>query len=459
MSQFHQVTAHHHGVMLHSPIWRDIKRCPLALAAWLALAPAVSPAAPDTDPAGRSVPATPVQPDATAELDALDLADKATPDASTNIAAGVRGFAEVAVGSQVLHSQPDVNSRRLSLDFRYDARWTPTLRAVLSNRLDLVHSDAVPPAQNVNTLREAYISWLPDEQAAMDFGRMNVRQGVALGYNPTDWFKSGAVRSLVSPDPSVLRDNRQGTVALRGQQIWDGGALTAVLSPKLASGPDAGRYSLDTGSTNPRHRWLVTGSHRISDRLTPQWLLHGGNGQAMQVGMNLSALAGDATTVYAEMAVGHGPTLIDKALTDAKKGHRRTRASLGFTHSTPFNLMLSVEAQANSAAPSRTQWRALNPSERLAVLSLADQEQDLVSRLAWFVHAQWKDLVIPRVDIAGYWRHDVETSRDEGWLEIRYRGDRLETALQWQIIRGFNETVVGTIPQARSLELRVRFYF
>ena len=46
-------------------------------------------------------------------------------------------------------------------------------------------------------------------------GRINVRNGAALGYNPTDFFRSGALRSVVSIDPNSLRENRLGTVMLR----------------------------------------------------------------------------------------------------------------------------------------------------------------------------------------------------------------------------------------------------
>lgn len=431
------------------------RRLAAALAlGWACLGVAAAEGAPAESPAAPSLPT---------ELDALDLADKSadteTPVQDTKGAVW-RAFVEAAAGRNTLRGgSPDVNTRRLSADLRYDQRWTPTLRAVLSNRLDLAHSDASPPADNVNTLREAYLSWTPVSSTVLDLGRVNVPLGSAMGYNPTDWFKSGALRSVVSPDPAVLRENRQGTVVLRAQRLWEDGSLTGLVSPKLASSPDPGRYALDEGSTNPRHRWLLAGSHRISDRFSPQWLLQGGDGQSTQVGFNLSALASDATTVYAEGASGRGPTLLDQALTAAGDDKRHTRLALGLTHTTAFNLVLSIEAQANNAAPTRSRWRALAPNERLAVLAVADREQDLISRRAWFVHAQWKDLVWPRLDLAGYWRHDTETGGDERWLELRYRGQRWETALQWQGYSGAGEAWVASLPTRHSLELALRVYF
>lgn len=411
----------------------------------------------------RPATAPPSEPKPTSELDALDLADKAAtpePPSAGSQSPGWRAFVEAAAGRNTLRGNvPDVNTRRLSADLRYDHRLSPTVRAVLSDRLDLADSDASPPARNVNTLREAYLSWAPTPAMVWDFGRVNITQGSAMGYNPTDWFKSGALRSVVSPDPAVLRENRQGTVVLRGQSLWEGGSLSGLVSPKLATSPDPRRYALDEGSTNPRHRWLLTGSHRISDRISPQWLLQGGDDQSTQLGVNLSALAGEATTVYAELATGRGSTLIDQARGAIGDNKRHTRAALGLTHTTSYKLVLTVEAQGNAAAPTKAQWQGLNPNERLAVLAVADREQDLPSRRALFVHALWKDVFVPRLDMAGYWRHDAETGSDEQWLELRYRSQRWEAALQWQHLRGDADSLLGAAPQTSAVELAFRFYF
>ena len=411
----------------------------------------------------RPAAAAPSEPKSPSELDALDLADKAAEPAKpapTAQGAPWRAFVEAGAGRSSLRSgAPDVNTRRLSADLRYDQRWAPALRAVLSNRLDLADSDATPPARNVNTLREAYLSWTPAPATVLDLGRVNVPLGSAMGYNPTDFFKSGALRSVVSADPAVLRENRQGTVVLRAQHLWDGGSLSGLATPKLASRPDPGRYALDAGSTNPRDRWLLAGSHRVSDRFSPQWLLQGGEGQSTQLGLNLSALAGEATTVYAEAATGRGPTLLDQAFSTRGDGRRRQRAALGLTHTTAFKLVLTLEAQANSAAPTQAQWRALSGEQRLAVLTVADREQDLVSRRAWFAHAQWKDVVVSRLDLAGYWRNDAETGGNEHWLELRYRGTQWEVALQWQRFGGNDASWLAAAPLRTLTELVARVYF
>jgi len=393
------------------------------------------------------------------ELDALALADKATVE-STQPARPWRIFIEGAAGrNEVIGAVPRVDTQRLSIDMRLDVSLAPGLRAVLSDRVDLAHSNGVPPAENVNTLREAFLSWAYSDRQVLEIGRVNVRNGAAMGYNPTDWFKENALRSVVSPDPAVLRENRQGTVVLQGQQLWGNGALTATFSPKLANAPDPGAFALDFGATNPRNRWLLAGSYKLSDALNPQLLLYGGTNTPTQLGLNLSALASEAAVVFGEFSVGKGKSLPAQALGLAEADKTQQRASTGFSYTTGFNLTFTAAAEYNSAAPEQGQWLALNPLDRLRVLATADAQQDLPVRQAWFFHATWKDLLVRRLDLSAFVRRDHETDSRHQWLEARYRWDHADLSVQWQRFSGAPGSVFRAVPQRQAVELALRYYF
>ena len=393
------------------------------------------------------------------ELDALSLADKA-PDEAKPQARAWRAFVEGAVGRNTLAAQDRrVDTQRASIDLRLDTRLAPGLRFVLSDRLDLAHSNGEPPADDVNTLREFFVSWAPGDHQVVDIGRVNVRNGAAMGFNPTDWFKENALRSVVSPDPAVLRENRQGTVVLQGQQLWSSGSLTATFSPELDDEPDPDSFAIDFGATNPRNRWLLAGSYKLGDILTPQLLLYGGADTPTQLGLNLSALAGDSTVVFGELAFGKGRSLAAQALGVAEEETSQTRAALGLTYTTAFNLSLSAEAEYNSAAPDRTDWDALAPLARLALLAKADDLQDLPVRRAWFFYATWKDMLVRRLDVSAFLRHDAESGSRDQWIEARYRWDRVDLSVQWQHFSGDPGSVYGTIPRAKAIEAALRYYF
>ena len=400
--------------------------------------------------------ADPAPPD---ELDALTLADKA-PTETAQPAQTWRLFVEGAAGRNSLSgADSSVDTQRASLDFRFDANLAPGLRAVLSDRFDLAHSNGVPPAEDVNTLREAHLSWALGDHQVIDLGRVNVRNGAAMGFNPTDWFKENALRSVVSPDPAVLRENRQGTVVLQGQQLWSSGSLTGAFSPKLANQPDPDAFALDVGATNPRNRWLLAGSYKVSDALNPQLLLHGGVDTPTQLGLNVSVLASDAAVVFGEISVGKGRTLVAQALALAEAERQQQRAALGLTYTTGFNLSVTAEAEYNSAAPDRSEWDALDPAARLQVLATAQALQDLPVRQAWFLHATWKDLLLRRLDLSAFLRRDTGTASRAQWLEARYHWDHADLSLQWQRFSGDPQSVYRTLPQSQAVELAIRCYF
>jgi hypothetical protein len=396
------------------------------------------------------------------ELDALSLADDAKAPQETAEAMW-RIYVEGAGNVRTFAGTGSAHALRGSIDARLDTRLASGLRVVLSNRLDLINDRADQPVENVNTLREAFISWSPAESRTMDVGRVNVRHGAAFGYNPTDWFKENALRGIVSPDPTVLRENRLGTVVLRGQQLWPSGALTLTLSPKLKSGrsADPETFSLDLASTNSRNRWLLAGSWRVTDNLAPEVLLFGGEGSSPQLGFNLSTLAGDSVVLFGEAALGQGPTLAATAGLAPLKNVRQQRAAFGLTYTTPWNLSVTMEAEYNSAAPSLAQWRswqAAHPAAGLALLGASSSAQDLPVRHAFFTYLTWKDALVRRVDVSAFVRHEFMTNSRSQWIEIRHRWDRADVALQILQNAGKTDSLYRALPLRRAVEASVRWY-
>lgn len=406
--------------------------------------------------------AAPDAPDALPDdLDALSLADKA-PSEPAAVARPWRLFVEGSFRRTAI-DDPDsrYESSRASIDGRVDATLAPGLRGVFSDRLDLRHSNRRGIEGDVNTVREAYLSWAPTDHQVFDLGRVNVRHGSAYGYNPTDWFKAGALRSIVSLDPAVLRENRQGTVVLQGQQLWDAGSFTAAYSPRLADKPNPGTFSLNVGATNPNNRWLLVGSTKFNEKLNAEVLLYGGEGTREQLGLNLSGLVGDATVVFGEFSTGRGRSLIDQALERSGDRPYRSRAAVGLTYTTSFNLSLTAEAEYNEAGPTRRQWRALpgvNPFGQLLLLNTSQTLQDLPARSAGFVYAMWKDALVRRLDLSAFIRRENETRSRVQWLEARYHWDQVDLVAQWQQFSGKRDSIFGSVPQSRTIELALRFY-
>jgi len=408
---------------------------------------------------GLSVAADAPAPDGLpAELDALNLADQAETKAPVKTVPW-RAFGELAAG-QVRDTPDTLTTRRISLDGRYDGRWGSAggLRVVLSGRVDVARRSG-ERTQDVATLREAYLGWPVTETTTLEVGRVNVRQGVAWGYNPTDFFRGNALRSVTSPDPAVLRENRQGTVVVQAQQLWASGSLTALVSPDLGDAPTDDAYSLDLGATNARTRWMVALGQRFNDWLNPQFLLQGSRGQSVQGGLNLAVPLGDAIVGFAEVAWGRGESMASAALQTGAARQSHARSAIGLTYTTGFDLSVTLEAQANGAGLTEADWLALDPAQRGAVLTWADAQQELPTRHALFLYAQWKNLAGSGLDLAGYLRREGATGSQDQWLEVRYRWNNTDVALQWQQYSGKATSVFGFVPVRRNVEVQWRQYF
>lgn len=393
------------------------------------------------------------------ELDALRLADQAAGDAPQP-AQPLRVFVEAAAGQGRLRgTESRFGLVRGALDVRADLMLTNGLRAVFSDRLDLVDSDGVPPGKNINTLREAYLSWARSDDQIFDLGRINLRNGAAMGYNPTDWFKEDALRSIVNPDPAVMRENRQGTVVVQAQQLWTRASLTAAFSPRLARSADEATFALNAGATNPSNRWLLAGSYKFGDKFNPQWLIHGGADTPTQVGLNISTLIGDATVAFGEFSAGKGTSLISQALAVAEAPSYQQRAAVGLTYTSAFKLSLTAELEYSSAAPVGDEWYALSGPAQQQVLAKSQALQELPSRTQWFIFATWDDLFMQRLSASGFLRRDLATRSNAMWLEARYRWERADLALQWQLLSGSPGSVYYAAPQQKTGQVVLRAYF
>lgn len=356
--------------------------------------------------------------------------------------------------------------QRLSLDLAWERALAPGWRFSLADRLDLLGPDRLPGERSsVNTLKELFLTGRLGRERIVDIGRVNLRLGVAMGYNPTDYFRELAVRQVVSVDPASLRENRQGTVMLRGQQLWQGGSTSLLYSPKLGSGPNPGKHAIDVGATNHRHRWLLSLSQTLATDLQPQLLLYepGEPHSSLQLGLNLTHLLSPACVAHAEWSGGRGPDLLARSRGqpgEAAAFHSQLAA--GLTCTTARKLSLTAEYERNGAALDDAGWRALRRgplAAELAYRQVATERQDPPTRHNLFLRAAWQDALWPRLDLSAMLRANAADDSRQLWAEARYRLDSTDLALQWQGHHGSRRSEFGALPQRQLWQLLVKHWF
>lgn len=401
--------------------------------------------------------------------DALSLQAPAAPEAGSAqpAAAGrnMRLYVEGTAGRLMRRGGlADADTRRLSIDYSQTFKPAPGWRAVLSDRFDDVHPAGPGERSSANSLREAYAGWQDESGSTLvEFGRVNLRLGPAYGFNPTDYFRDGALRAVTTADPLALRENRLGTVMLRAQRLWAGGGLMVALAPKLADAPSDAPLSLDLGATNRHNRGLVAWSGKAGERVNWQLLAYGEQGRGPQLGANLTALLSDAAVAHAEWSRGSEPDRLPQALGTATPSHTRQRLAAGLTYTTSTRLAITAEYAYNGAAPDRAAWNGVGSvggADALGAYLLdVQQRQDSASRSAWLVYATQKSLGLKNLDLTGFVRVNAEDHSRFAWLELRYHWDRFDAAVQWYGAQGKALSEYGVIPNRQSLQLLGAWYF
>ncbi|HEY0281141.1 MAG TPA: hypothetical protein VGC27_00785, partial [Rhizomicrobium sp.] len=306
------------------------------------------------------------------------------------------------------------------------------LSFTFSDRFSFTENDGIvfPRDAVRNDLREAYFTWEPTTATFLEFGRVNLKNGIALGFNPTDFFKTRSAVALASADPSALRGDRLGTLMLRAQTIWDGGSATFVYAPKLHTPrPLVGAAPswIDPGfdQTNASDRFLFALNLELGD-LSPQALVYHESGRT-KIGLNISRPIGQSVIAYGEWTGGSEPNLIAQAiaygkatgtlpsfapvLPPASTSHAfQNDLAVGASWTSEAKITLNLEYHFHQAGFSGADWNnwfdigaagPLAASELWYVRGFASAMQQPISRQQIFWRADWQDAFIQNFELSG----------------------------------------------------------
>ncbi|ANQ83151.1 hypothetical protein dqs_0068 [Azoarcus olearius] len=283
------------------------------------------------------------------------------------------------------------------LDFRGEWRTGAGLRLALSDRYERrIGGDA---ARNRNALREAYASLAAAPGWYVDFGRINWRNGVGSGYNPTDYLKRGADIEQGSLDPRAQRENRLGTVMLRQQWVGAAGSAQLALIPALADGPESSLTAPGWSRTNRERAALLKLAPTVDERTSLDLLAYTRAGDAPQVGANLTRLLGDAWVLHAEFSRGRRAAAPGAPLRQADD------SAIGLAWTTPPGAVLTLEHQHDGGARQRA----------------------LFARLAWD-----DAFGLAGVDVSAFVRRTLDSRARRWQIELGWAaGDRDDLRLRW----------------------------
>jgi hypothetical protein len=385
---------------------------------------------------------------------------------------------------------------RLFLDWRQEWRLGPAVRLSLSDRFNLrFENDISFPSQEnlINELRELYVGVEPISRSYLDLGRINLKSGTAQGYNPTDYFKTRAVIEPESLDPTVLRENRLGTVMIRAEHIWEWGSFTGAFAPSLAQrAPIYTHLDLPTfnpmlGLTNAESRLLLKGSIEFASNFSPEFLFFRG-GSESKVGLNLAENVSPRTVAFLEWSGGRQGTVITEALRFGRETGTlpagaasvlpeqpgdsfMSQVALGVSYATQSRVTFNVEYHFNQAGFTATDWNKWfmvgqagvnNPRILSALWYIRDyalDQQQPVSQHSLFLRADWVDAFVPKLEIIGF----IDTDLHDGSSLVQFGADYYVSD-NWTVgalavaFVGPRRSDYGSQPQAGSVLFKVARY-
>jgi hypothetical protein len=392
--------------------------------------------------------------------------------------------------------QPALWQNRTSLDATYQWHLSEVLTATLSDRFNVIEQNDYdfPDHSNLrNDFREGYLTWEPGARTYLEAGRINLRNGVALGFNPTDFFKTNTVLDQASLDPSVIREDRLGVLMLRGQAIWGGGSASLAFAPKVQSALSVSASEQASGfdprfdRTNPADRLLLSVNLDFAD-LSPQALVYH-EGNRTRFGLNVSRQVGQSVIAYAEWAGGQEPTLIAQAVNYGKRTGTlpenapvlpptATGASfqndlvVGASWTSAEKITVNLEYHYSQAGFSAADWRnwfAIGAArsnvppvtgELWYIRGYAADQQQPLTQHEIFLRADWTDAIVTNLEFSAFTFVNLYDGSTLSQLSASYYLSSAWTIGAYATATfGGARSQYGSQPQARSIIAQAIRYF
>jgi len=386
---------------------------------------------------------------------------------------------------------------RLFLDAREQWSLGQGVSLAYSGRMNFQATDRIdlPTHENVrHDFREGFLTWTPTSGWFFDFGRINLKSGVAAGYNPTDFFKTHAVVEPISLDPAVLREDRLGTAMARASYVGAGVSATAAFAPEferespLFTTTNLPSFDPMFNRTNAHPRMLLKGSADLGADIAPELLVYR-EGADTEYGANLTHGVGQKTVIYGEWAGGNGTSLIDQALGYGRatgtipgsapsvlpESHAKTfrnEAAIGASYATEYNITFNLEYHFDGEGFSHQDWRNwFTLGQRRAnipgvapqlwyIRGYALDVQQPLARQSAFLRFDWVDAFVPKLELTGFVDIDLFDGSQLTQLTADYYLTNYWTVgMIASTNLGSRRSEYGSLPQAESLLFKIARYF
>lgn len=320
----------------------------------------------------------------------------------------------------------------------------------------------------------------------LEFGRLNIRNGVAQGFNPTDWFKADSLITADSQDPSDRREERLGTLIIGGTGSVGSTLYQFGFRPRIRAGEgsllaDKDVIGMGFDRTNPSEAAFLKVSPELGGGVAMTGYLLWEDGHA-GAGFEVSSSLGDSLVFYGETFIQDSRSIAAQALRDGQGSaafRRRmdaddgyewlTQAAIGMSWSLPIgqeDASLSLEYHFNDAGLSDSEIDALAAAEGMdlaaagAIRNLAAVEQMPLAREQLFARFAWNDIWgdADFTALGFYVPHD-ESGLIQVSAGIPLFNDNAEISLRAITTFGGSDSIYGANPVETTTQVALTYTF
>lgn len=321
-------------------------------------------------------------------------------------------------------------------------------------------------------VQELYVSYPMTEQSNIAIGRINLKSGVASGFNPTDWFKKDSLANIDSFDPADRREDRLGIVVLQGNYFFDGGLWQIGYRPKLVNSTNknwqgsADVIGLSLNRTNNNDAFFIKFTPTIWDNLSLTSSLYYEK-QRYGAALEASFALQDDFVIYTEWFLQKRQTLLN----EIRLNHNNDK--LGFYNQLVVgsniglpswlvqhhDISLFLEYHYNEAGlktKSLSSWQKMYNNEPIVfynVLQLSNTNQEPLSAHQLFARFNWKN-IIESCDLSLI--SAISPQDESGFMQGSWKMSLTDTTqIELQLYRfwGGNASVYGVIPSNKGATL------
>lgn len=375
-----------------------------------------------------------------------------------------RRFFDFAVNKSNLQTS-DATRGNLALDHYQSASLNSSTHWILSGRLDL-DTTAGEDLNKRNlslALREAYFT-INFDTLNLDLGRITIRDGVAIGYNPSDVFRVGSLTTRRSEDPSRLRDSRLGLLAAQARYSNDYGHFASLFAPAIHSDDSTHWYDPQLKAVNGSQAqyYLKYTPPRWNDFYANLIWRHGRE-KDTTIGINLSRNLGQQWMSYLEWVKVRPDHSLANTQSTRRSQNTYQQLALGASYSTEHRQTVTIEYQFNGAGLRTQEWRGdwqhADAQTLIDTFITSAQRQDPLGRHNMMALLQWDQFITPDDDLTCLYRTNVIDKSRMQWCEWRYKQASQEWSLNLTHTSGRPRSEFGSAPMSLVVGAKLRLFY